>query len=89
MAVAKSFLMAERLTRVPVGGGATRPLPSDGGVEELHGDPTQQSGHAPRSGPEVKSGRSGAEDGAPERHGCGTIKEEVSRILQRVSTGPA
>jgi len=31
------------------GGGATRPLPRDGGVEE-----TQQSGHAPRSGPEVK-----------------------------------
>jgi len=22
------------------GGGATRPLPRDGGVEELHGDPT-------------------------------------------------
>jgi len=32
---------------------------------------TQQSGHAPRSGPEVKSGRSGAEDGAPEKLGCG------------------
>jgi len=34
---------------------------------------TQQSGHASRSGPEVKSGRSGAEDGAPERLGCGTV----------------
>jgi len=27
---------------------------------------TQQSGHAPRSGPEVKNGKSSAEDGAPE-----------------------
>jgi len=53
------------------GGGATRPLPRNGGVEKLHGD--QQSGHAPRSGPEVKNGRSSAEDGAPERLGCGTI----------------
>jgi len=25
---------------LPIGGGATRPLPRDGGVEELHGDPT-------------------------------------------------
>jgi len=33
---------------------------------------TQQSGHPPRSGSEVKNGRSGAEDGAPERLGCGT-----------------
>jgi len=39
---------------------------------------TQQSGHAPRSGPEVKNGRSGAEDGAPERLGCGTVKEEMT-----------
>jgi len=46
-------------------------------------------GHAPRSGPEVKDGRSGAEDGAPERLGCGTVKEEVSQILQRVSAGAA
>jgi len=28
---------------------------------------TQQSGHAPRFGPEVKNGRSSAKDGAPER----------------------
>jgi len=34
------------------GGGATRPLPRDGGVEELHGDPTV--GPCPRSEPEVK-----------------------------------
>jgi len=56
------------------GGGVTRPLPMDEGVV----------GHAPRSGPEVKN-RSGAEDGAPERLGCGTVKEEVSQILQRCS----
>jgi len=48
---------------------------------------TQQSGYAVRSGPEVKNGRSSAEDGAPERQGCETVKEEVSRILQRVSAG--
>jgi len=42
------------------GGGATRPLPRDGGVEES--TETQQSGHAPRSGPEVKNGRRSAKD---------------------------
>jgi len=50
---------------------------------------TQQSSHAPRSEPEVKNRRSSAEDGAPERLGCGTVKEEVSQILQRVSAGTA
>jgi len=50
---------------------------------------TQQSGHAPRSGPEVKNGRSGAKDGAPERLGCETVKEVMSRILQRVSADAA
>jgi len=50
---------------------------------------TQQSGHAQRFGPEVKNGRSSAKDGAPERLGCGTIQEEVSQILQRVSIGAA
>jgi len=49
---------------------------------------TQQLGNAPRSGPEVKNGRS-AEDGTPERLGCGTVKEEVSQILQRMSAGAA
>jgi len=44
----------------------------------------QQSGHALRCGPEIKNGRSGVEDDAPERLGCGTVKEEVSQILQRV-----
>jgi len=37
---------------------------------------TQHSGHAPRSESEVKNGRSGAEDGTPERLGCETVKEE-------------
>jgi len=46
---------------------------------------TQQSGHAPRSGPEVRNGRSSAEDGAPKRLICETVKEEVSQILQRMS----
>jgi len=50
---------------------------------------TQQSGHAPRSGPEIKIRRSGAEDGVPERLGYRTVKEEVSQILQRVSAGTA
>jgi len=35
---------------------------------------TQQSSHAPRSGPKVKNGRSGARDGMPERLGCGTVR---------------
>jgi len=43
------------------------------------------SGHAPRSGPEVKNG-STTKNGAPERLGCGTIHVKVSQILQRVST---
>jgi len=50
-------------------------------VEELHGYPTVW----PLSGSEVKNGRSGAEDRAPERLGCGTVKEEGSQILQRVT----
>jgi len=55
-------------------------------VEELHGHPTV--------GPRLKvwtrgqNGRSSAEDGAPERLGCGTVKE-ASQILQRVSAGAA
>jgi len=39
---------------------------------------TQQSAHAPRSGTEVKNGRSSAKDGAPERLSCETIQEEES-----------
>jgi len=48
---------------------------------------TQQSGHTTRFGPEVKDGRSGAEDGAPERLRRRAIQEEVSQILQMVSAG--
>jgi len=66
---------------------ATRPLPRDGGVEEHHGDPTV--GPRPKVWTEFKNGRSGAEDGEPERLGCETVKEEVSQILQRVSAGAA
>jgi len=36
---------------------------------------TQQSGHNPRSGPEVKNGRSSDKDGAPERLRCETIQK--------------
>jgi len=54
------------------GGGATRTLPRNGGAE------TQQSGHTPRSEPEVKNGRSSAKNGAPERLRCGTIQKELS-----------
>jgi len=50
---------------------------------------TQSSGHVPRSGPEVKNGRSSAKDGAPERLGCRTIQKEVSQILQKESAGGA
>jgi len=38
---------------------------------------SQQLGHAPRSGPEVKNGSS-AKDGALERLRCGTIQKEVT-----------
>jgi len=50
---------------------------------------TQQSDHALRSGPKIKNGRNSAKDGTPERLRCGTIQEEVSQFLQRVSTGTA
>jgi len=49
----------------------------------------QQSGHAPRSGPKVKNGRSSAKDGASERLRCKTIQKEVSQILQRLSVSVA
>jgi len=66
------------------GGGATRPLPRDRGVEELYRDPTV--GTRPKVWTRGKNGSS-AKDGAPERLGCGTIQEEVHQILQKVSTG--
>jgi len=66
------------------GGGTTRPLPRDGAWR--NSTETQKSGHAPRSGP-----RSKMEEVVPKmarrRLGCGTVKEEVSQILQRVSWG--
>jgi len=65
------------------------PDPFRGMVAWRNSTETQQSGHAPRSVPDVKNGRSGAEDGAPERLGCGAVKEEVSQILQRVFAGAA
>jgi len=46
----------------------------------------QQSSHAPTSGPEGKNERS-AKGGALERLECGTIQEEVSHTLQRMSAG--
>jgi len=36
---------------------------------------TQQSGHAPRSGLEIKDGRSSAKAGPPDRLKCGTFQE--------------
>jgi len=65
------------------------PDPFRGMGARINSTETQQSGHAPRSRPVVKNGRSGTNDGTPERLGCGTVKEEVSRILQRVSAGAA
>jgi len=38
----------------------------------------QQPGHAPRSGPEVKDGRSKDKDSAPKRLRYGTVRREVS-----------
>jgi len=42
---------------------------------------TQQSGHTPRSGPEVKNGRSSAKDGSPERLRCSDPAGAARRIL--------
>jgi len=60
------------------------PTPSEGWGAWRNITETQQLGHTPRSGPEVKNRRSSAKDSASERLGCGTIQEEVSQILQRV-----
>jgi len=56
-------------------------------VEELHEDPKVWS--CLKLWTRVKNGRSSAKDGAPERLRCGTAKEEVSQILQCMSTGAA
>jgi len=47
------------------GSDATRPLPRDGGVEELHEDPTV--GPRPKAWTRGQNGRSNAKAGAPER----------------------
>jgi len=52
------------------------------------GTPRKPNSRATPQGLDVKNG-SGAEDGAPERLGCGTVKEEASQILQRVSADAA
>jgi len=39
---------------------------------------TQQSDHIPKSGSEIKYGRSGFEDGASERLGCEKIQKDES-----------
>jgi len=36
----KCFFLNLKKNLAQIGGGATRPLPRDRGVEELHGDPT-------------------------------------------------
>jgi len=46
---------------------------------------TQQSGHAPRSGTEIKDVRSSVKDGVPERLRCRAIQNEVSWILQWIT----
>jgi len=56
-------------------GGATRPLPRMGAWR--NSTKTQQPGHAPMSGPEVKNGSGSANDGASKRLRCGTIQKEV------------
>jgi len=50
---------------------------------------TQQSDHAPKSGPEFKDGRSSTKDCAPEKLRCWTIKKEASWILQIMFVGTA
>jgi len=41
---------------------------------------TQQSDHAPRSGPEVKNGRTRAKDGVPKRLKCRAIYVEGGEL---------
>jgi len=49
----------------------------------------QQSGHAPRSGPEVNDGRRRSTDGTPERLRCWTVQKKVSYILHLITAGAA
>jgi len=58
----------ERINKTTIafsGGGATDFFRGIGARKNA--TKTKQSGHAPRSGPEVKNGRSSVQDGAPER----------------------
>jgi len=51
--------------------GGTRLLPRDRGADEFHGDPIV--GLHPRSGPEVKNGKSSAKDDVLDRLRCGIM----------------
>jgi len=50
---------------------------------------TQQSGHAQKSGPEVKNGRSIVPKVTRRRGSCGTIQKAVGWNLQMMSAGAA
>jgi len=65
------------------GGGAT--LPRNGGAEKFRGD--QQSGHAPRFGPEIQNGRSSAKDGALERlrYGCSFLVSTADYRMEQLN----
>jgi len=54
------------------------PNPFRGMGAQRNSAETQQLDHAPKSGPDIKIGRSTATDGAPERFRCGVIQKEVS-----------
>jgi len=64
------------------GSSATRSLLMDG--TQRNSEDAQQSGHGPRSGREIKDGSS-AEDSAPERFRCRTIRKVVSLQLMNNS----
>jgi len=66
-------------------GVAIRILPRGGNVKELHGCPTVITGHASRSGPEIKNERSNAKDVGrknSKRRG-GAIKKDRKKAKQR------
>jgi len=70
------------------GGGAIRSLPKNGGGKEFRGDPI--AGPRPRSGPEIKNGKSSAKDVALERFSCSrSIQKEVIYILQLMNASTA
>jgi len=69
------------------GDGATRPLPRDGGAEELHEDPTV--GPRPKIWTRGQKWKKWCRRWRAGELGCGIVKEEVSQTLQRVSAGAA